>query len=170
MEGRQQPDSQGQTIERRTGTDRRSPRGAFRLAASSDALRRQVGRRREDLEQGYYTDRYDAPLLLTAMSLLLFAALDSILTLQLLARGAEELNPLMRMLLDIDVWAFAWGKMVITALVLVVLVSHANYKVFGLVRVRRVLLFVLMVNIAVVAYQTVLITTFAPLPDPLLLE
>lgn len=152
-------------VERRKSDDRRSLKGAFRLAAAKKSLRRQTGRREEDLARGYYTDRYDAPLLLVAMSVLLFSALDSIFTLQLVARGAEELNPFLRMLMEIDVKLFAWSKMVITALVLVVLVSHANYVVFGKFRIRTLLLFSLGFYVCLVIYQVGLLTLVEPLAD-----
>lgn len=144
--------------ERRRRRERRSMRGAFRLAARKEALRRRMGRREEDLDRGYYTDRHDAPLLLTAMCVLLFAALDAILTLQLITFGATELNPLMRMLMNVDVYLFAWLKMGITAVVLVIAVSHANYRLFGWWRTRSVLLLSLGLYVCLVAYQLVLLS------------
>lgn len=158
----------GDTVsrERRSKSERRSIRGAFRLAAKKEGLRRRTGRRDEDLDRGYYTDRHDAPLLLIAMSVLLFAALDAILTLQLIAYGATELNPLMRLLIDVDVYLFAWFKMSLTAVVLIIAVSHANYRLFGLWRTRRVLLLALWVYVGLVAYQiTLLSLVVQPLTD-----
>ncbi len=152
-------------VERRTGDDRRSMRGAFRLAASARALRRREGRRRADREQGYYTDHHDAPLLLMAMGVFLLSVLDSIFTLQLIARGAEELNPLLAMLMEIDVSVFAWSKTAITAGVLVLLVSHANHKVFGFLRIRKVLLVGLIGYLCLVAYEATLLLMFPPIPE-----
>ncbi len=152
-------------VERRKSQDRRSMKGAFRLAAGKKSLRRKSGRRAEDHATGYYTDRHDAPLLLVAMSVLLFSALDSIFTLQLVARGAEELNPFLKMLMEIDVNLFAWGKMAITAVVLVVLVSHANYVVFGKFRIRTLLLFSLGFYVCLIIYQVGLLTLVEPIPD-----
>ncbi len=144
--------------DRRDARERRSIRGAFRLAARSDGLRRRMGRRETDLDRGYYTDRHDAPLLLIAMSVLLFAALDAILTLQLIAYGATELNPFMRVLIDVDVYLFAWVKMAVTAVVLIIAVSHANYRLFGLWRTRSVLLLSLWMYVGLVAYQLTLLS------------
>lgn len=152
--------------ERRGNAERRSIRGAFRLIAKQEGLRRRTGRREEDLDRGYYTDRHDAPLLLIAMSVLLFAALDAILTLQLIAYGATELNPFMRILIDVDVYLFAWFKMALTAVVLIIAVSHANYRLFGMWRTRSVLLFALWVYVALVTYQlTLLSLVVKPLAD-----
>ncbi len=161
-------DTKAQHIERRTNLERRSMRGAFRLAARDAALRRRGGRRKEDLDAGFYTDRHDAPLLLIAMSVLLFSVIDSILTLQLIARGAEELNPLLAMLIEIDVKLFAWTKTVITAMALVLLVSHANHKVFGVMRIRKVLVICLFLYSVLVTYQAVLIAVAPPPVDVLL--
>ena len=143
-------------------------RGAFRLAATAKSLRRRNGRRGADIEQGFYTDHHDAPLLFMAMSVLLFSVLDSILTLQLIARGAEELNPLLAMLMNVNEHVFAWSKTGITAVVLVIFVSHANHKVFGLLRIRKVLLIGLVVYVCLVAYEVTLMVMFAPLPDVVL--
>lgn len=144
--------------DRRGSGERRSMRGAFRLSASKDGLRRRTGRREADLHRGFYTDKHDAPLLLTAMCVLLFAALDAILTLQLIAYGATELNPLMRMLIEVDVYLFAWFKMAVTAVVLIIVVSHANHRLFGLWRTRSVLQFALWAYVVLVAYQLTLLS------------
>lgn len=166
MNGEQTLSKVPATGDRRSKQERRSMRGAFRLAASKRGLRRRTGRREEDLDRGYYTDTHDAPLLLIAMSVLLFAALDAILTLQLIAYGATELNPLMRMLIEVDVYLFAWFKMAITAVVLIIAVSHANYRLFGLWRTRSVLLMALWVYVALVAYQlTLLSLVVKPITD-----
>lgn len=152
--------------ERRASQERRTIRGAFRLSAKKDGLRRRTGRRQDDLHRGYYTDKHDAPLLLTAMCVLLFAALDAVLTLQLIAYGATELNPLMRVLIEVDVYLFAWFKMALTAVVLIIAVSHANHRLFGLWRTRKVLLFALWVYVALVTYQlTLLSLVVRPLAD-----
>jgi len=152
--------------ERRVNRDRRSIRGAFKLSANQDGLRRRTGRREEDLHHGYYTDKHDAPLLLTAMCVLLFAALDALLTLQLIAYGATELNPFMRMLIEVDVYLFAWFKMALTAVVLIIAVSHANHRLFGLWRTRSILLFALWVYVALVTYQlTLLSLVVKPISD-----
>lgn len=154
--------------ERRVTGERRSIRGAFRLAAAAGSLKRRRGRRKTDLEQGFYTDHHDAPLLLVALSIVLFSLLDSIFTLQLIARGAEELNPLMAHLINIDVQVFAWTKTLVTASVLVLLVAHANHVLFGLFRVRRVLQLGLAGYVCLVAYQVVLMVMFEPLPTVVL--
>lgn len=103
-----------------------------------------------------------------AMSILLFSVLDSILTLQLIARGADELNPLVGFLIDMDVGIFAWTKTVVTAVVLVLLVTHANHKLFGVLRVRKVLLVGLVGYVCLVAYEAVLLIMFQPLPQLIL--
>ncbi len=151
--------------EKRASDDRRSMRGAFRLAAAAESLRRRQGRREADLEHGFYTDHHDAPLLLIAMGVLLFSVIDAILTLQLIGWGAEEINPLLAMLLEIDVRLFAWSKIALTALVLLLSVSHANFKVFGFLRLRRLLLIGLVAYVCLVSYQATLMYLFPPIPE-----
>jgi len=67
------------------------------------------------------------------------SGVDAFLTLNLLDRGGEELNPLMRLLLNIDVGVFFYTKLGLTALGLAVLLVHAHFRWLRVVSVSHVL-------------------------------
>lgn len=123
--------------ERRRGRDRRH-RGTGPLACVSLSGRRAVGRRRADRTH-LYVDRYHPALRWVCIGLLVLSGVDAFLTLDLLERGGEEINPLMRLLLNLDVGVFFYTKLGLTALGLAVLLVHSHFKWLRLVSVSHVL-------------------------------
>lgn len=113
-------------IERRTsGADRRrsstSPFG--RMAWRG---KRHGARRGED-RVNTYVDRYEPHLFYVAVATLLLCCTDAFFTLTLLQQGAEEINPFMAWLLEIDIQLFLATKFALTAAGLVFLVAHKNF-------------------------------------------
>jgi hypothetical protein len=100
-----------------------------------DALRpggrRKAPRRREDRSSNYFVDRFDAATLAMIVSLLGFTITDGVLTIELLDRNSEELNPIMAQLLGSGHHAFLAGKYILTAAGLPFLVVFKNYRLFG---------------------------------------
>lgn len=86
-----------------------------------------------------YVDRYHPALRWVCVGLLVLSGLDAFLTLSLLERGGEELNPVMRALLEIDVAVFFYTKLGLTAVGLAVLVMHYHFHWLRLVPVSHVL-------------------------------
>jgi len=115
---------------RRDLTDRRrvptGPLDAFRLSG-----RRQRVRRSSEREGPYFTDCFDGLTLAFIIALLLLCILDGVLTIELLDVNSEELNPVMRLLLERGHVSFLVGKYVITAAGLPFLVVYKNWPVFG---------------------------------------
>ena len=108
---------------------RRVPTGpldAFRLSG-----RRQRVRRGSERKGPYFTDRFDALTLIFIVILLLLCILDGVLTIELLDINSEEVNPVMRLLLERGRFSFLLGKYVITAAGLPFLVVYKNWPIFG---------------------------------------
>ena len=99
---------------------------AFRLAG-----RRQQVRRDTERTGPFFTDRYDALTLALVVAILALCILDGILTIELLDRNSEEINPVMRFLLDRGHGPFLLGKYAITAAGLPFLVVYKNWPIFG---------------------------------------
>ncbi len=99
---------------------------AFRLAG-----RRQQVRRGTERNGPFFTDRFDALTLALVVAILVLCILDGILTIELLDNNSEELNPVMRFLLDRGHRPFLVGKYVITAAGLPFLVVYQNWPFFG---------------------------------------
>lgn len=111
---------------RRTSVDRR--RGPTpMLSRHTFQGKRKASRRVEDTERYLYVDRYNLPLFLFLLSILLLGVADAFLTLyHVQVNEAEELNPIMAFFLGISPSVFFHVKYVLTALCLLVLCLHKN--------------------------------------------
>jgi hypothetical protein len=100
-----------------------------------DALRRSgrrnAPRRGEERAGNFFVDRFDALTLAMIVGLLGLTITDGVLTIELLDRNSEEINPLMAHLLGQGHHAFLAGKYILTAAGLPFLVVFKNYRLFG---------------------------------------
>jgi hypothetical protein len=88
------------------------------------------------------------------VGVLLLTLLDGVLTLELLDTNSEEINPLMRGLLERGPLWFLLGKYALTAVGLPFLVVYQDYRLFATgFRVRFLLPIFLSLYVALVAYQ-----------------
>jgi hypothetical protein len=83
---------------------------------------------------------------------------DAVLTLNILGRGGSELNWFMAVLIEKDVALFGWAKMLLCGAGLVFLVAHANFRLFRLVRVQRVVELLLPMYGILILYELVLLS------------
>lgn len=110
--------------ERRSGQDRRAQAIPLSKSIFYRGQRRSV-RRIEDRKRIVIFDRYRPSLILFAFVILGLSLLDALLTLTLIAKGAQELNPVMKYYLTHGPQIFLLVKYGLTALsVLIVIVSH----------------------------------------------
>jgi hypothetical protein len=98
-------------------------------------------------------DMHDARWLAVAMLIMLLSVGDAFLTLRLMGLGAVEVNPLMARLLDQGSPAFAWLKVALTALGVIVLTVMARLRAFGRLPVSVVLYLILGLYTALIAYE-----------------
>ncbi|MEP7312963.1 MAG: DUF5658 family protein [Pseudomonadota bacterium] len=137
--------------ERRQGPDRRR-RALFSLLFGSFTPRRRVPRRR-DQDRFAVVDWHDARWLAVTICILLLSAADAVLTLALIELGATEANPLMEPLVIGSTRSFAWWKLGLTAVGVVVLALLARLKVFGHLPVSAILYLVLALYCVLIAYE-----------------
>jgi len=90
--------------------------------------------RREEEDQNYYVDRYDAKYLALVLSILLLCVFDAYFTLKIIHDGGKELNPLMIKFLDRFPEMSLLVKYLITVISLVILLVHKNFILFGKVK------------------------------------
>jgi len=88
------------------------------------------------------------------------SATDAILTLQILARGGTEVNPLMAVLLNISDGAFILGKLAITVACLFIVLVHINFKVLKVIPMRSILVMLLLLYCGLVSYQLTLLAGY----------
>ncbi len=95
--------------------------------------------RRDDEDAPLYTDWHHPWLFFLATGTMLLSCMDAFFTLQLLGRGAIEINPVMAALIGQGTLAFAATKMLLTGLGILILVFLSQTRMFNLMRTGLVL-------------------------------
>jgi hypothetical protein len=139
-----------QQQERRSFERRRSIVRAF---WRGNFERRRIAPRRSIERHAVVTDWFHPQWLVTTMLILLLCAADAILTITLISHGASEINPLMDPLLEGSGQSFAFVKLGLTILGVVVLTAFARIRVFGSAAAGVLLYVVLVGYIALVGYE-----------------
>jgi len=123
--------------------------------------RRRNLRRTADRHKEHYVDLHEPKLLITGVAILVLSCMDAWFTLLLLQHGAEEINPLMRLLIEIDAGLFIKTKIAITAFCVVFIVAHKNFWLLKhKIRVHSLMSATLIMYIVVINYQIGLLITY----------
>ncbi|HEX5011195.1 MAG TPA: DUF5658 family protein [Planctomycetota bacterium] len=107
---------------------------------------RRRGGRRAGERKDIYVDRYrpwEGALVLLVVAM---CAMDLLLTLDVIQRGGEEWNPVMRVALDLGVWPFVVIKLAITAVGALVLLLRVRFRGMRVVLVGLTLLYALLMG------------------------
>jgi hypothetical protein len=111
--------------------------------------------RREEEDQDYYVDRYDAKYLALVLSILILCVFDAYFTLKIIHFGGKELNPLMIKFLDRAPEISLFVKYVITVISLIILLMHKNFILFGKVKAYFFLYVIFSLYFLLVLYEVV---------------
>jgi len=134
-------------------TDRRSHH-VKSLFYSLFKRRRVSLRRDDDMQKGLYVDLHEPGLVICGVAILIMSCMDAYFTLLLLPYGAYEVNPLMKLLIDIDFTLFIKTKIAITAFCVVFLIAHKNFWLLkNTIRVHSVMLMTLVMYFVLINYQ-----------------
>ena len=139
------------TMPPRSASDRRQPPPFFSKYALGIAGRRTTVRRSNDTSA--YVDRYEWPVFLVAVGIVIMSAMDAAFTLRLLSMGAIELNSVMAVLIDQNVHKFVIFKLGLTITGVLLLVIHKNVTLSLGFTVYRVAQAVFVGYIALIAYE-----------------
>ena len=138
--------------ERRSIPDRR--RNHVKAFATQFVRPRRGNRsRRETDTHGFYVDFHEPRLLVVVLVTLSLCIVDVYVTLFLLQKGGTELNPIMRELIETDVWLFFVFKYVVTAAGLFILLSYKNFRLYKNFSGLHTLYSILVVYILLVIYE-----------------
>jgi Domain of unknown function (DUF5658) len=149
--------------DRRNRTDRRHRVFWSVLYGSFNPRRRRPARRLDD-SSFHPIDWYSAHLLAVSVGILLLSATDAFLTGILLLHGADEVNPIMAVLVYRSVAAFAAFKMAMTGASVVGLVFLSRYRFMRVLRVGLVLYAVLVVYFWLIGYEIWMLKGSSDLP------
>ena len=136
--------------DRRRGLERRAPSLCGFLVGSLRPRRRH-GRRASDRHS--LIDWHEPHLLAMAVLIVLLSCMDAFLTLNILLKGGEELNPIMAWLLGKNLYLFTATKMTLTCLGVVILVATARARLFRVFTVSKVLHWFLAGYLILIAYE-----------------
>jgi len=150
--------------DRRERKDRRIRAFWSILYGSFNPRRRRPARRLND-SRFHPIDWYSAHLLAVSIGILLFSAADAFLTGILLLHGADEINPIMAVLVYRSVAAFAAFKMTMTGVCLVVMVFLARYRFMRVIRVELVMYAVLVIYAWLIGYEIWMLRGSGNMPD-----
>jgi hypothetical protein len=140
--------------DRRIGLERR--RTVLRALWRGNFERRRISPRRYTERFAVVTDWFHPQWLAVAIGILLLCCADAFLTLTLIRHGASEVNPLMAPLVAGSGHAFAFWKMGLTSLGVVLLTVLARLRVFG--RAVGVILYIVLVAyVILVSYELFLL-------------
>jgi hypothetical protein len=149
--------------DRRSRTDRRHRAFWSVLYGSFNPRRRRPARRLND-SRFHPIDWYSAHLLAVSIGILLLSATDAFLTGILLLHGADEVNPIMAVLVYRSVATFAAFKMAMTGVSIVALVFLSRYRFMRVLRVGLVLYAVLVVYFWLIGYEIWMLHGSSDLP------
>lgn len=149
--------------DRRGRTDRRFRVFWSIFYGSFNPRRRQPARRQND-PRFRPTDWYSPHLLAVSIGILLLSATDAFFTGILLLHGADEINPVMAVLVYRGVAVFAAFKMAMTGAGIVVMVFLSRYRFMRVLRVDLVLYAVLVVYAWLIVYEIGMLKGASELP------
>lgn len=118
--------------------------------------RRRAHRRDADAEP-MFSDWHHPWLFFLATGIMLLSSLDAFLTLQLLGRGAVEVNPIMAAIMGEGTLAFAVSKMLLTGFGILSLVFMSRSRLFNRVRTGLTLTAFFSFYCCLVCYEFVLL-------------
>src|ERR1700730_18109028 len=138
--------------ERRAPADRRRRVWWSVWYGSFNPRRRSPARRQGD-SRFHSLDWHSSHLLAVAIGILLLSIVDAFLTMMLLQGGADEVNPVMALLIYRSVAMFAALKMGMTGMGVVLMVFLARYRFMRLLRVEWALYAVLAAYLTLISYE-----------------
>jgi hypothetical protein len=143
--------------DRRSGKDRRAaPTSPFTWKSLFGS--RLSSRRKEDLKKYYFFDRYSPLFVVLLLVTLLLSIFDAFLTMRLMEGNFQELNPVMKLFLDLGPSPFLFTKWILTVFGLLTLLVLKNFYIWGGKIKAEVILFVIpFFYLILIIYEVVLV-------------
>jgi Domain of unknown function (DUF5658) len=150
--------------ERRAARIERRHRSLWSVWYGGFKPRRRAPPRRGDDLRFQVIDWYSAHLLAVSLGILIASATDAFLTINLLMGGADEVNPVMALLVYRSAWVFTAVKMSITGASVLLMVFLARYRFMRLFKVELVLYAVLVGYMTLIGYELWLLNSTSDTP------
>jgi hypothetical protein len=122
--------------------------------------RRKGMRRDVDKKSAHYVDFHEPIVFAMTIAIICLSCIDSFFTLLLLNDGAQEINPLMLYLIEINITLFVCGKILLTTLSLMIIIAHKNFwLVKNIIQTRHILTAALIMYLVLFNYEISLLTS-----------
>ena len=143
--------------ERRSGRERRArPTSPFTLQSLTGS--RGHYRRKEDARKFFYVDLYSKSSVALLLSTMALSIVDAFLTLLLVGKNVNEVNPLMEYFLKMGPFQFILVKWFMTAFGLVTLLILKNHYLWqGRVKIVAVLFILPFLYLVLVSYEVLMV-------------
>lgn len=148
-------DTNGVAVADRSELDRRN--FGWRTVFFGFLRSRRRDTRRETEAEPIYTDWHHPWLFFLSVGTMLFSSLDAFMTLQLLQRGAVEINPLMALVIGHSAFMFAATKVTLTGFGILVLVFLSKARFMNRIRAGIMLTVFFSFYACLVCYEFVLL-------------
>jgi hypothetical protein len=148
-------DSNGAAVADRSDLDRRN--FGWRTVFFGFLRSRRRVTRRDSEAESIYTDWHHPWLFFLAVGTMLLSSFDAFMTLQLLQRGAIEINPLMAFVIGQSAFVFASTKVALTGFGILVLVFLSRARFMNRVRAGLMLTVFFSFYACLVCYEFVLL-------------
>ena len=145
----------GTAIDLRKTDDRRE--FSWRTVVYGFIRSRRRGNRRFDEAEPLFTDWHHPWLFFMATGIMILSCCDAFFTLQLINRGATEVNPVMAAVMENGAGPFAITKMVMTGLGILALVFLSRSRLFRRLRTGLFLTAFFSIYCCLVCYEFVLL-------------
>lgn len=143
--------------ELRTQNDRRyQPIQAFLYSTCKGD--RAKARRQSEIDRGFYTDKYETWVFFNVVAVIILCAADAFFTLNIIAQGGTEANPVMAALLTYGDHTFMIVKMAVTTLCLLTAVVHINFRLYNIFSVKQILVVILALYLSLIGYELFLLS------------
>ncbi|HFE39575.1 MAG TPA: hypothetical protein ENK06_14365 [Gammaproteobacteria bacterium] len=138
-------------------TDRRKKKSRS-FVYSFVMRRRRHFRREEDKRNNLYVDVHETQVFILFSLTILLSVTDAVFTLYIVNNGGEEVNPVMRYLINSDVNAFFWAKYFMTSFGMLFLVSHKHFVLWNVIRGYHIMYAIFGIYVSLVSYEMYLIS------------
>lgn len=138
-------------------TDRRKNHSRTFIHSFFKRRRRDI-RRDTDKKSNLYVDVHETKIFVLFSLVILLSVTDALLTLFIINNGGEEINPVMRYLLNTDVNLFFWTKYFLTSFGMLFLVSHKHFSIGNIIHGYHVMYAIFAIYVCLVSYEIYLIS------------
>jgi hypothetical protein len=139
------------TRQRRCTKDRRA-KATKPLSKYTFVGKRKAARRKNEMEN-YYVDQYEKKYIVLFGFVLIFSIFDTLLSLEIVELGGNEINPILGSLMNKNVVLALTIKYLVTATAILIILIHKNFRILKIIKVSSVITMIFIIYFVVFVYE-----------------